>query len=400
VSEEVREGAAAGTTWAEEGVAVARAATGGLLFGVPLLYTMEVWWIGAHTTPAQMLLVLGLVFVTLLALNTAVGFRRSRDLSPVEALEDALLGLAVGLVVTAAVLLVLRQVRVDTPTATSLGRVVTECIPFCLGVGVARFLVEGDPGLAEDDSSDEAPLRTSGADVVATALGAAFIGLSIAPTDEVPMLAAAIGPAWQVVLIVASLALSYAVVFVAGFSGQDRRHREDGIFQRPVTETLVTYLVALLVGAALLWVFQRDLDPASDLLGRVVVLGLPASVGGGDHPALRPRRRPRHRPAQRRQPHGLRGTPTHPHDPTGRQGWHLPLVQRLRAARRPRRRHDHCQVARQRRGRHAQTQPDRELPADPAFADLFRQRNDAESINRNLEDTMFLRRAHSVGAAR
>ena len=34
------------------------------------------------------------------------------------------------------------------------------------------------------------------------------------------------------------------------------------------------------------------------------------------------------------------------------------------------------------------------------FADLFRRRNDAESINRNLDDTLFLRRAHSVGHRR
>lgn len=39
-------------------------------------------------------------------------------------------------------------------------------------------------------------------------------------------------------------------------------------------------------------------------------------------------------------------------------------------------------------------------PDDPAFAELFRRRNDAESINRALEDTMWLRRAHSVGHRR
>jgi hypothetical protein len=39
-------------------------------------------------------------------------------------------------------------------------------------------------------------------------------------------------------------------------------------------------------------------------------------------------------------------------------------------------------------------------PSDPDFADLFRRRNDAESINRNLDDTLFLRRAHSVGHRR
>jgi hypothetical protein len=43
----------------------------------------------------------------------------------------------------------------------------------------------------------------------------------------------------------------------------------------------------------------------------------------------------------------------------------------------------------------------RPIPAgDPDFADLFRTRNDAESINRNLDDKLFLRRAHSVGARR
>jgi hypothetical protein len=39
-------------------------------------------------------------------------------------------------------------------------------------------------------------------------------------------------------------------------------------------------------------------------------------------------------------------------------------------------------------------------PDDPDFTDLFRIRNDAESINRGLDDTMWLRRAHSVGQRR
>ena len=74
--------------------------------------------------------------------------------------------------------------------------------------------------------------------------------------------------------------ISYAVVFVAGFAGQDRRRRQRGLFQDPLTETLVTYVVALLVAGLLLWVFQRDLSPADDLLTRSVVLGLPTAVGG------------------------------------------------------------------------------------------------------------------------
>src|SRR3954469_16082088 len=39
-------------------------------------------------------------------------------------------------------------------------------------------------------------------------------------------------------------------------------------------------------------------------------------------------------------------------------------------------------------------------PSDPDFARLYRRRNDSESINRNLEDTLWLGRAHSIGHAR
>ena len=43
----------------------------------------------------------------------------------------------------------------------------------------------------------------------------------------------------------------------------------------------------------------------------------------------------------------------------------------------------------------------RQIPqSDPDFKRLYRRRNDAESINRALEDTLWLRRAHSVGHAR
>jgi hypothetical protein len=39
-------------------------------------------------------------------------------------------------------------------------------------------------------------------------------------------------------------------------------------------------------------------------------------------------------------------------------------------------------------------------PTDPDFARLYPRRNDAESINRDLDDTLYLRRAHTLGHAR
>ena len=43
----------------------------------------------------------------------------------------------------------------------------------------------------------------------------------------------------------------------------------------------------------------------------------------------------------------------------------------------------------------------RPIPStDPDFAGLYGRRNDAESINRALDDTLWLRRAHSIGHRR
>ena len=274
-------------TWRTELLNVVRAASGGLLFGVPLLYTMEVWWTGTHTSPALMLVVLGVLFLPVLALNRTAGFRAHRDVRLRDAVGDTVEAIAVGIVVTAVVLLLIGEIGPDSGRESALGKVVYECVPFCLGVGVARHFLQdrregGSNGDAEDPDDDDLNegLSPTVADLGATVLGAIFVSLSIAPTDEVPMIASALGPIGLLALIGASLVTSYAIVFVADFRNQEGRHAQEGPFQRPISETVVSYLVALCVAGALLWLFQRGTDPPADLLARMVVLGFPAAIGG------------------------------------------------------------------------------------------------------------------------
>lgn len=276
--------------WRAEALALVRAASGGLLFGVPLLYTMEVWWVGSHTDPEQMLLVLGLLCLPVLALNKTTGFRVTRDVRTRDALADTAEALAVGVVVTAVVLVLLQEISTDSALRSALGKIVYESVPFCLGVGVARHFLHGgraDPDEDDEGSGDAAsrsdgprPLHPTLSDLGATTLGAAFISLSIAPTDEVPMIASAMSPRWVLALMAVTLLTSYAIVFAAGFHGQEARHAQEGPFQWPVTETVVSYLLSLVVALLLLWLFQRGVRPSADLLTRTVVLGFPAAVGG------------------------------------------------------------------------------------------------------------------------
>ncbi|MEP1125461.1 MAG: TIGR02587 family membrane protein [Ilumatobacter sp.] len=274
--------------WEDELVAVVRAVSGGLLFGVPLLYTMELWWVGEHTDAPQMLLILALLAVVLIVLNLTAGFRSTQDVRLRDAAADSVKALAIGIVVSATVLWMLRVVTVETSAFSAMGKIVNESVPFCLGIGVARFLLSGRPGLSDEkdeggasaSGSGTRPLNASVAELGATVLGAAFVGLSIAPTDEIPMLTSSMDPPWLVVVVVTSLVASYAIVFVAGFARQGDRHEQEGIFQTPGVETIVTYLASLVVAAFLLWLFQRDVWPASNLLDQMIVLGFPATIGG------------------------------------------------------------------------------------------------------------------------
>ena len=289
VSGQTDAGAVQDGPWRAELLNLVRAGSGGLLFGVPLLYTMEIWWTGTHTSPASMLVVLGALSLPVLALNMTAGFRARRDARLTDAVADTVEALAVGILVTAAVLVLLSEINGDTPLRAALGKVVYECVPVCLGIGVARHFLtgrrsgddeedDGPDGLADEEA--DSALSATVADLGATTVGAVFVSLSIAPTDEVPMITSALSPLGLLAIVAASLATSYAIVFVADFRSQEARHAQVGPFQRPISETVVSYLTSLAVAGLLLWLFQRGTDPPGDLLSRMIVLGFPAAIGG------------------------------------------------------------------------------------------------------------------------
>ena len=270
----------------EELDGVVRAFSAGMLFGIPLIYTMEVWWVGSTVGPVRMLAVLAVTFLVLVVLNHTGGFRESKDVRIVDALRDSVEGLAIALVSVFVVLVILREIDGGTALREGLGKVVYEATPFAFGVGLARHFLRKGRTEGDDDDDEEGgggkEMNPTIVDLGVTLLGSVFVAFNIAPTDEVPMIAAAVSPIWQAVLIVATLVISYCIVFEAGFSDEKKRRQHPGIIQDPLTETAVCYLVALVASGAMLVFFDRlRLDqPLFDVLGQVVVLGLPAAVGG------------------------------------------------------------------------------------------------------------------------
>ena len=272
--------------WQQELEDIIRGISGGFLFGIPLMYTMEVWWIGSYATPLAMLLVLLSTFFVVFLLNRTDGFRQVYPDRPMQAFMDSVEALAIGAVSVTVMLILLQEIRWGIPLNEALGKIVFEGVPFSIGVALARSLLNGDRNQSQDENSSQPQPQgrysATLADVGATLVGSNIIAFSIAPTDEVPMLAAATSPPWLLVMLITSLVLSYLIVFAAGFTTQQRRLQQQGLFQRPITETVLSYLLSLGAAALMLWFFQRlDFqDPWISWLEQSMLLGLPATIGG------------------------------------------------------------------------------------------------------------------------
>ncbi len=266
-----------------------RGASSGFLFGIPLLYTMEIWWIGSFAEPLQMLISILTNFVVVLLLIRTEGFRGNVDTKWRDALMDSIETLAIGFVCTALILVLLREISLTTSINEAVGKIIFESVPFSLGVAVANSFLSGDRQqntnngqTPSSDRSQNPEINSNLADIGATLIGALFVAFTIAPTEEVPMLASAMTPPWLLATIAASIIISYGIVFVAGLTNQAKRYQQEGLFHRPITETLIAYLVSLMAALLMLWFFHQVSleDPWTVWLSHGIVLGLPATIGG------------------------------------------------------------------------------------------------------------------------
>lgn len=272
------------SSWADEGGNLVRAVAGGLLFGIPLLFTLEVWGIGSSATPPDMAMALLVTFVPVSLLVHTSGFRRATVLSLPGILREAAESIAIGVVAVTGVLVLLREITLRTPIADALGKIVYEAAPFAVGAAVGCHLLNQSPDETDGDSrpQDRAGLPGTIADLGSAFVGALFVAFNIAPTEEIPRLAAASSPPMLLTIMAASLLISYAIVFQSGFRNQAMRREQRGVLQHPVTETAVTYLVALVASVAMLSFYGglQPGDPWPVVLDHVLLLGLPATIGG------------------------------------------------------------------------------------------------------------------------
>lgn len=257
----------------------ARGVAGGLLFSLPLIYTMEVWWAGFLARPPHLLLYFIVGFVLLFAYNRYSGLRQDASWSEIafEAVEE----MGLGLLLAALLLWLLGQIQTGMTFGEVLGKVVVEGVTVAIGVSVGSAQLGGngneDQGMSR--GRDE-HLGLSG-QIALAACGAVLFASNVAPTEEIEMIAAE-ASRWKVLgLALLSLGLSALILFYSDFRGSDRvaPDEERGPFT-VLSRIVLDYSVALVASAFILWFFGRfdGMAPAA-CAAQTVVLGVASSLG-------------------------------------------------------------------------------------------------------------------------
>lgn len=255
-------------------VALARAAAGALIFALPLFMTQEMWELGAGHDRLRIALFLVLAVPLLAGLNWYAGFRDDVDWK--DALLDAFASYAVAFAVSAACLLMLGVLELQTFSLSDAGTVAIQAVPAAFGAALAQSQL----GASSEEDKERRERTSYWGELFLMVAGALFVAFNIAPTEEVQLLTYGL-EGWQFPIVVAaSLFVMHAFVYGVDFSGQETRPEHRGLLGELVLYTVVGYLLSLLVCAYILWMLGRlDGQELMPMLQMLVVLGFPAAIG-------------------------------------------------------------------------------------------------------------------------
>ena len=256
-----------------------RGITGALLVvGLTFHYTMETWWLG-WTLPMTYLLgyaVVGLAIVV--AITRIVGFHRTEQNAAEErnpkwmVLVDFAEILLQSFVAAYVILLVLGVIDFGTSLNLVVRLGLIEVAPLGFGAAMANRLF-GSTNQEEAEKEMQFPKN-----VALFAVGAIFIAATIAPTQEMELIAAHMGWLRHLLLVMLTIVLVYLLLYELGFEGQrGRSHRN---WRMELGTTFLVYFVGAVMSFLLLTGFGHFANATVALMYQeTVVLAFPASLG-------------------------------------------------------------------------------------------------------------------------
>lgn len=286
-----------------------RGIIGGLLFSLPLIYTMEVWWSGFNAPPEYLLSCVVVTYLLLLGYNRYAGMKKDSSFREIcfESVEE----LALAVIVSFLFLLLLSRIDFGMSWDEIIGKVIVESMIVAIGISVGTAQLGGDEEDSEESDSDQESQSgvESGAGpetrdvskskgklasgketdkeknndsanfkrVVLSICGSVLFASSVAPTEEILMIAVGVNDVELLLMVIISLILGGIIIYFSEFRGSPKER--PGVFKM-LLDLAVMYCIALIVSFAFLSFFGRVQDYGLEIvIAQLVVLGIPAALG-------------------------------------------------------------------------------------------------------------------------
>ncbi|MGX1306205.1 putative integral membrane protein (TIGR02587 family) [Amorphus suaedae] len=257
-------------------VEIGRALGGAAIFSIPIFMTMEMWELGATMDRYRLALLVGMLLPLLMGISRYIGLEKTRSWS--QDIADSFLAIAVGFVCSGVILLLLGAIGLGMGIDEIAGQIGLQTVPASIGAMLARSQF----GQKDEDDGEQEERQTSyGSEVFLMAAGALFLSFSVAPTEEVELIASQTTVWHLVVLMLLLLVAMHAFVYSVRFRGQEVGRVEGvGFLSIFLRYTLVGYAVAFAMSLYVLWTFgQIDGEGLQAVVATTVVLSLPAALG-------------------------------------------------------------------------------------------------------------------------
>lgn len=263
------------TTNRQYAVALSRAFAGALIFCLPLLMTMEMWWLGFYLEPWRLILFTIANIAILYGLSHVAGFEESH--SWLDDILDAFAAYFVAAVTSAAILWLIGAIRPQMTAGEVAGMIAVQSVPASFGAMIGAKLM----GEGEEIEESECWRDTYSGRLFLFLAGALFLSFTVAPTEEILLIALQMHPWQSLLMMLGSILLLHAILYVVHFHGQEKRFSDSHV-RAFVRQTLPGYGIAVLASFYILWSFGRldglEVGPAAMA---VVVLAFPGAIGAG-----------------------------------------------------------------------------------------------------------------------
>lgn len=250
--------------------ALARAFGGAIFFSLPLLMTMEMWWLGFYMDRFKLAIFLALTLILVMGLSYLEG---REEALKIEVL-DALVAFATGYTVAAVMLFLFGIIRPGMSLDEIVGKISLHAVPCSIGAILARKQLE-----VEETPKEVRRRQGYAAKIFLMGVGAIFLAFQLAPTEEMVLIGHQMSEWHAAALAVISLAVMQAFLF--SIEHAKRQRVSAGLFWSVFFRfTIVGYALALLISLYILWTFGRlDGAIAVETVKATLVLGFPASLG-------------------------------------------------------------------------------------------------------------------------